>query len=396
MTDQVKTSIIDDVIAKCEPVSRVIPKFIDTIPKNHPIHIIYNLLRNFQSKVYERRYQPVIYGGAIRDYLAEVPFTDIDIGFKLPNQIFQFLNFLSKQNINVEANFDIPKENEIRKDCNFNMACYPVTISGPMFNEPIKLDLVVRDNIPFHDDFTINNLHINCYEGDLVTVFQSLETVLKSIKNKKLFWCGITECRLIPGKNNFDYDFLKQEETKYKIGFVYTFECSFTPQKEYVFSSGKYIERLHKMIQKGYSQPISEYKRKNKKKYSAFIKHDHVCGVCQKSTSDVLTECGHVFCCECLYKLYSVATNAFFEEKKNIQIENILKGMSNLISKDICEYTKSHNDDKNSIDFINECFIQKKKIFEKDIAQIKNSTPKSIGFVNIQCPCCAKFLLTIT
>jgi hypothetical protein len=358
-----------------------VKNWVSILPNDNLIYIVYNLIK--KSKINAN-----IYGGSLRDYLDEKQFSDIDITFKDRDHIFMFLSFLESEHITIDAKFKVPTGFDWMDSLPDNISkqvCYTVEISGNTIASPIQLDLIVGNEIPFKYDFTVNSLGLGI-DGSLISRSSvPIKKILNHIEGKELHWCGVKICDTVPQDENL--------YTQQKVRGMYG---GISYRDKFYFTSGKYIERLHKMISKGYTQSSDNLLIKQRKLYTKI--NTDLCTMCKekiKKENIILSLCEHIFCYNCLYQVYKQKSNTKFEEKKQSQIEMKKNEIDTQFQDSIMDFihTDKHTDPTGTI--LDMLLSTHRTAISTEISELEQMESKTLAYVDVDCPDCKLCLLIV-
>jgi hypothetical protein len=210
-----------------------------------------------------------IFGGAIRDIFLGLPPQDIDVRFRNGSAITEFIKFLNENNYIVDNSNNVSSQSFLKPESNYDtFKSIKITTSQ---NVEITFDLstkILFDNSDVKTtDFTVNGLAIN-FDGWLISKIEkeaSISQIIDDISQKKLLWCGS--------------DTVAFNEQKNANPFVF------------VLTTGKFVERLDKMIKKNFIFCESQLDNEQ-------------CAKCAQIIKSIKLNCGHFYCIECLIKEY--------------------------------------------------------------------------------------------
>ncbi|ATZ80251.1 putative CAA-nucleotidyltransferase [Bodo saltans virus] len=344
-------------------------KWFDTIDKNSTMYHVVNIFRSIVSS----SDTVVFFGGCIRDIILGIEPTDYDIEVMgndvnlAKGAIKRIVSKLkSNEELNCKCDFD---ESEI---LNSKYICFTLEITIPNINKTVKIDLVVKDILKkIVGDFTVNILSMSL-DGNLSVInkLQSIEKTIEQIKNKQLQSIfGNKLCDKIPNDsslirviNGHDYDdyYDYYNYDSYELG-KYT--------RKFLLTSGKYLERLNKMISKGF-KPIKSHSYVVEKKCNLCHKK-----ICNEDDDIILRSlCNHTFCLKCITTHFKLNTLNRSQEILKNRI-NELNNMSILLLK--------RGDDFNDI-------MKKWDNKYKNIIAKHSKKQKNCLFSDVDCPCCKK------
>jgi hypothetical protein len=163
-------------------------------------------------------------------------------------------------------------------------------------------------------------------------------------------------------------------------------------RNKFYFTSGKYIERLSKMIDKGYTQISNNLSFKQKKIHTKI--NTNICTICNRNIVDkniVLSQCQHIFCCDCLHQIYKQKA----EEQKQIQILMTTNKINDDFYNEINNFIYSNTNTNSANIVLDMCLSKHRTTLLTKIPEIKQMTSKTLAYVDIDCPECKSCLVIV-
>jgi hypothetical protein len=309
-----------------------------------------------------------LFGGCIRDYILKVEPNDYDVGFfGDASRIFIrsiVQKFQQDSLLEFKSFFDI---DDVKNE---KYLCFPCEITLPKSKKRVKIDLVVRDEISLNLDFSVNSLQVEMCglnrDSGNISIFSSrkfsIKEVIDHIEKKELhFMFSKNVCQLCDRGNHIDDNGNHYQKIKYS--------------KEYLVSNGKFLERLNKMLSKGFiprTMPCYTVEK--------------FCEICKHKCPNVLqSSCHHTYCVGCITKYYEVEA-----QKKTIKNNELMISTSlDTLNKTIVERLKKGEDYAT----ITSTYWDYEYAKIMDMCSKKQ---KNIAFYDVKCPCCSHLLTLYT